>query len=80
VTVAKVSISLDPEVAQRARQDVAEGKAKSVSAWLNEAGRARLESEDLATVLAELFDQTGGPLTDQELATARARLAATERS
>ncbi|MEP6462619.1 MAG: hypothetical protein ABJC62_04230 [Frankiaceae bacterium] len=75
MTVAKVTVSLDPAVAQRARQDVADGRAKSVSAWLNDAGRARVEGEDLAVVLAELFDDTGGPLTEHELAHARQRLA-----
>lgn len=78
MTVAKMTVSLDPAVAERARQDVAQGRAKSVSAWLNDAGRARVESEDLAAVLAELFADTGGPLTEQELATARQRLALAE--
>ncbi len=79
MTVRKVTVSLDPVVAERARRDVAEGRAKSVSAWLNDAGRARLEGGDLAEVLAELFDQTGGPLTEPELARARERLARAER-
>jgi cytochrome P450 len=78
MTVAKVTVSLDPAVAERARRDVAEGRAKSLSAWLNDAGRARVEGDDLAEVLAELFDETGGPLTDQELAQARERLALAE--
>ena len=78
MTVSKVTVSLDPAVAERARQDVAEGKAKSVSAWLNDAGRARVDSEELAVVLAELFDDTGGPLTEPELAQARQRLAQAE--
>lgn len=78
MTVSKVTVSLDPAVAERARQDVAEGKAKSVSAWLNAAGRARVEGDDLAIVLAELFEETGGPLTEQELAQARQRLASAE--
>jgi hypothetical protein len=78
MTVEKVTVSLDPAVAERARRDVAEGKAKSLSAWLNDAGRARVEGEDLAEVLAEFFDETGGPLTEQELARARHRLALAE--
>lgn len=78
MTVSKMTVSLDPAVAERARQDVADGKAKSVSAWLNDAGRARADGEDLAVVLAELFDDTGGPLTEQELAQARRRLALAE--
>ena len=78
ITVGKVTVSLDPAVAERACQDVAKGKAKSVSAWLNDAGRARADGEDLAVVLAELVDDTGGPLTEQELAQARQRLALAE--
>ncbi len=78
MTVSKVTVSLDPAVAERARRDVAEGRAKSVSAWLNDAGRTRVNGDDLAIVLAELFDDTGGPLTEQELARARQRLALAE--
>lgn len=79
MTMAKVTVTLDPLVAERARQDVSDGKAKSLSAWLNDAARARLEVEDLAVVLSELFDDTGGPLTEHELAQARDRLALAER-
>jgi len=78
MTVTKVTVSLDSAVADRARRDVAEGKAKSLSAWLNDAGRARAEGQDLAEVLAELFDETGGPLTEQELARAHQRLSFAE--
>jgi hypothetical protein len=40
MTVTKVTVSLDPVVAERARRDVADGKAKSLIAWLSDAGRA----------------------------------------
>ena len=79
MTVAKVTVSLDPAVAHRARQDVAEGRAKSVSAWLNEAGQARMEGEDLAAVLTDIFNETGGPPSEEELDRARRRLALAER-
>ena len=79
MTSSKVSISLDPAVAERARADIAAGRAKSLSAWLNEAGRAQLEREDLSSVLAEIFDAAGGPVTAQELETARQRLREAER-
>lgn len=78
MTVSKVTVSLDSAVAERARRDVADGRAKSLSAWLNDAARDRMEYEDLAAVLTELFDATGGPLTAQELARARQRLALAE--
>jgi hypothetical protein len=74
-----VTVSLDPAVAEQARRDVAEGRGKSLSAWLNDAGRAGIEGEDLAQVLADLFDATGGPVTEGELARARQRLALAER-
>ena len=78
MTVSKVSISLDPVVAERARADIAAGRAKSLSAWLNDAGRAQLEREELGDVLAAIFDATGGPLSEEELAAARRRLAEAE--
>ncbi len=78
MTTSKVSISLDPVVAERARADIATGRAKSLSAWLNDAGRAQLEREELGDVLAPIFDATGGPLSEQELAVAKRRLAEAE--
>lgn len=78
MTVAKVTVSLDPEIADRARRDVASGRSKSVSAWLNEAARERIDGDDLAQVLAEIFVGTGGDPTAEELAEARRRLAEAE--
>ncbi len=79
MTVTKVTVSLDPAVAQRAKQDVAAGRAKSLSAWLNEAARAHVEQADLGAVLAELLDETGGPLTQAELREAQTRLSTADR-
>jgi hypothetical protein len=79
MTSSKVSISLDPAVAERARADIAAGRARSLSAWLNEAGRARAEREDLSAVLVEIFGASGGPVSEQELSDARRRLAEAER-
>lgn len=78
MTASKVSISLDPVVAERARADIAAGRAKSLSAWLNDAARVRLEREELGDVLAAILDSTGGSLTSAELAAARQRLAEAE--
>ena len=78
MTVSKVTVSLDPAVTERARRDVADGKATSVSAWLNDAARDRIEDDDLAGVLSGLFEATGGPLTAAELGRARHRLALAE--
>ncbi len=67
MTVAKVTVSLDPAVADRAKRDVAAGRAKSVSSWINEAAKERIERQDLEIVLAELLDTTGGPPSEAEL-------------
>ena len=72
------TVSLEPAVADRAKQDEAAGRAKSLSSWLNEAARAHVEREDLGAVLAELLAETGGPLSPAELAEAGARLATAE--
>jgi hypothetical protein len=61
MTIIKVTVSLDPVVAERARRDVAEGKAKSLSACLTEAGRARVDGKDLAIVPANTFASTASP-------------------
>lgn len=79
MTVTKVTVSLDPAVAQRAREDVAAGSAKSLSSWLNEAAKAYVEREDLEAVLAELLAETGGPVSQAELAEAQARLTEADR-
>lgn len=76
MTSSKISITIDPLVEERARQDVAAGKAASVSAWLNEAGRERLERDELGEVLAEIFASTGGVPTEEERAEARRLLGA----
>jgi len=79
VTVIKVTVSLDPAVADRAKQDVTAGRAKSLSSWLNEAARAHVERQDLAAVLSELLDETGGPPSDIDLAEAETRLTVADR-
>ncbi len=79
MTAIKVTVSLEPAVADRARKDVAAGRAKSLSAWLNEAARAHVEREDLEVVLAEVLDETGGQPSPAELADAQVRLAGADR-
>ncbi|MGH9155127.1 MAG: hypothetical protein ACRD1K_04605 [Acidimicrobiales bacterium] len=79
MTVTKMTVSLDPDVADRAKRDVAAGRAKSVSSWINEAAKARIEREDLEFVLAELLNEAGGPPSVAELAEAAGRLSIADR-
>ncbi len=59
-----------------ARHDVERGAAASLSAWVTEAAEAKARRESLADVLAELLEESGGPLSTEESAWARAQLRA----
>ena len=74
----KVKLRLDPVVAEQARRDVAEGRAGSIDEWLNDAARAKVRTDELTGLLADLFEHTGGPLTAHEITAAREQLTPTE--
>jgi hypothetical protein len=66
--VKKVSVALDPDVADAA-SSAAEEQGQSLSAWLNEAARHRLRIARGLAAVAE-WEQDDGPLTVAERATA----------
>jgi len=69
---AKITITLRPEVLADIRERVTAGQARSVSAYVEHAIVGQLAAEaDFDSLLAELLAETGGPLTDQERASAR---------
>lgn len=72
MTVKKLSIALDPDVADAAAS-AAEHSGQSLSAWLNDAARTRLRIQDGLAAVAE-WEAEQGPLTDEERATADRRL------
>jgi Arc/MetJ-type ribon-helix-helix transcriptional regulator len=63
---AKIAISLPHEVAEGARRAVRRGKASNVSAYITEALRQRVMLDDLSTLLAEMLEESGGPMTSAE--------------
>lgn len=67
-TKQKIAVSLDPELVEAARTAVAEGRAASVSAYVEEALRAQAMHDDLEIMLQGMLAETGGPLTDEEKA------------
>lgn len=68
----KVTITLRPEVLADIRERVADGQARSVSAYVEHAIVGQLAAEvGFDSLLAELLADTGGPLTDEERASAR---------
>jgi Arc/MetJ-type ribon-helix-helix transcriptional regulator len=66
MTTAKIAVSLPGELVERARQAVAEGRARSVSAYVASALAEKAKLDDLATLLDEMLSETGGPLTARE--------------
>lgn len=70
--VDKMSISMDPELGERARI-AAERSGQALSQWIAEAVAARLRSESLRTFLDE-YEAAEGEFTDDELAAARRSL------
>lgn len=63
---AKIAISLHPPLVEAARAAVAAGRASNVSAYVAHALEEQLKLEDLDTLLTELLEESGGPLTDSE--------------
>jgi Arc/MetJ-type ribon-helix-helix transcriptional regulator len=65
----KVTITLDEEELARIRELVGSGVARSVSAFVQKAVSASLDADAIwAATLAEILDETGGPMTDEERA------------
>lgn len=72
MAVKKLSIALDPDVADAAAS-AAEISGQSLSAWLNDAARTRLRVEDGLVAVAE-WEAEQGRLTAEERAAADRQL------
>lgn len=62
----KIAVSLPKLVADRARRAVRGGGAASMSAYVADALEEKLKMDDLSTLLGEMLEESGGPLTDAE--------------
>lgn len=71
---AKIAVTLPQELVESARRAVRRGRAASVSAYVAGALEQRAKSEDLDTLLEEMLEETGGPMTDEERAWADEQL------
>lgn len=74
----RVTMRLDVALAEQALQDVAAHRAESLNDWLNEAARAKVRSDALTLLITDLLENTGGPLSEQEVSLAREHLATGE--
>ena len=68
----KLAITLRADVVRKVRDAVAEGRARSVSAYIEHAVVSQLAAEaDFDSLIAEMLAASGGPPTKQERAAAR---------
>lgn len=74
MTVAKITISLPDEALRKAKAAVKAGEAASVSAYIASAVDEKRGRDDLQAMLAEMAQESGGPLTRTERARARREL------
>jgi alkylhydroperoxidase family enzyme len=72
MAVKKISVALDPDVADAAAT-VAEAAGQSLSSWLNDAARQQLRVQQGLAAVRE-WEQEYGTLTDEERAAAQATL------
>jgi Arc/MetJ-type ribon-helix-helix transcriptional regulator len=70
---ARVTVTVRREVLAKAERQVKQGRANSVSAWVDAAMEEKARREDLAALLSEMKAENGPP-TAKEEAWARAVL------
>ena len=66
MTRSKVAVSLPSALVAQAKRAVQERRAPSVSAYVAEALEEKAKLDDLARMLDEMLEETGGPLTHAE--------------
>jgi hypothetical protein len=73
MTRSRVTVTIRPQVLAAAEEEVASGRAASLSAWVDQAMEEKARREDLAGLLAEMQAENG-PASEQEDAWARRAL------
>ena len=66
MTKAKIAVTLPPDMVARARRAVRKGEVASVSAYVAAALEEKAKLEDLASMLDDMLEETGGPLSARE--------------
>lgn len=70
-TKSRLTVTVDADIADQVKAVVAQGGASSVSAYVEHAVKCQLAADaDFDVLLATMLDETGGPLTPDERATA----------
>ena len=66
MTRAKIAVTIPRPLLADARRAVKQGRAESVSAYVASAMAEKAKLDDLAALLDEMLDETGGPPTAAE--------------
>ncbi len=74
MTTAKIAITVPEDVLEKARLSVRKGSARSLSAYISRAMEQKVMLDDLDSLLAEMLDASGGPLSASEKQEADAAL------
>jgi Arc/MetJ-type ribon-helix-helix transcriptional regulator len=67
MTSEKIAISLPRSIAERTRRAVRQGHAASVSAYVVKALEEKVKLDELSALLAEMLEESGGPLSRAEV-------------
>lgn len=63
---ARVTVTVRPQVLAAAEEEVAAGRASSVSAWVDQAIEEKARREDLAALLAEMQAENGSAAPEED--------------
>lgn len=66
MTTEKLAVSIPAEILARARRSAKREHATSLSAYITAALEQKSTMDDLARLLTEMLDESGGPLTAKE--------------
>ncbi|MGH9077931.1 MAG: hypothetical protein ACRDY0_10850 [Acidimicrobiales bacterium] len=62
----RVTVTVRPEVLAAALEEVAAGRASSVSSWVDQAMEEKARREELAVMLAEMHAENGPATPDED--------------
>jgi hypothetical protein len=62
----RVTVTVRPEVLAAAEDDVARGRARSVSAWVDQAMEEKASRDELVSLLAEMQAENGPPTHEED--------------
>lgn len=68
MTRAKIAVSLPAELVAAARKAVRSGRAESVSGYVEAALAAQVANDSVDEWIAQMLEESGGPMTDEERA------------